>query len=100
MGVDPQHRLLLELSAEVLALPSSSTSGSSKQWYSASMLGSTGAFVGASSTDYGRLAQQLRTRMAPTAYDATAATLSVASGIDHKHFICLLGHNASTHFAF
>jgi acyl transferase domain-containing protein len=39
-----------------------------------------GTYIGASSTDYGRLAQQLRTQSAPTAYDATAATLSVASG--------------------
>lgn len=36
--------------------------------------------TGASSTDYGRMSQQLRLKAAPTAYDATAATLSVASG--------------------
>jgi len=40
----------------------------------------TGAYVGASSTDYGRLAQQMRMQLSPSAYDATAATLSVASG--------------------
>ncbi|KAF5835048.1 beta-ketoacyl synthase, partial [Dunaliella salina] len=75
--LDPQHRLLLELSAEVFVKPSSSIDdGASRslQWHSAS------AFVGASSTDYGHLAQQIRSKSSPTAYDATAATLSVASG--------------------
>lgn len=86
--MDPQHRLLLDCGAQVMKSSTVSASGTigikngvpgnTSSPASPQTLQQWGVFIGTSSADYGRLISSLN--IGVTAYNATAGTLSVASG--------------------
>jgi acyl transferase domain-containing protein len=75
LSMDPQHRLILEASGEVLAAGNS---------YHATLPTQLGVFIGISWTEYGQLAGAAGT--AVSAYTAQGAVLSVCPGRVSYHF--------------